>query len=146
MIRIFKQEDAKICSKIMIKCIHKNLTSLSKENKEFMIKMSQPDKLIEKSQKVLFYVYEIENKILGTGALDRDEIRTMFVDPIYQKKGIGKEMLNFLINLAKSKGYKRIWLGASIEAEGFYKKQGFKKFNEKNDFNFKVIEMEKILN
>ena len=144
MIRLFTKEDARLCSNIMLECIAKNL-KLNKENKKFMVKKSQPKSLIEKAEKIPLFVYEDNGEIVGTGALDKDEIRTMFVKPGMQGRGIGKEILNFLINKAKSKGLRRVWLGSSPEAEGFYKKQGFIKIGEKNDFNFRVIEMENII-
>jgi len=142
MIRLFKEKDAEECSRIMLKCIEQ-FDNYTKENKDFLVKMSQPDKLIEKSKKLLFYIYEENEKILGTGVLDNGEIRTMFVDPEYQGKGIGRKILDFLIKLAKSKGYHKVWVGANPEAEGFYKKQGFKKIREENDFNFRTIIMER---
>jgi len=143
MIRKFKNSDAKECREIMLNCIDKNLTSLTKDNKDFMIKCSQPENLIKKSREVSFFVYEEKGKIIGTGAFDEGEIRTMFIHPELQKKGRGRKILNFLIELAKSKGYKKVFLKSSPEAEEFYKKQRFKRTGEKNDFNFKTIEMEK---
>lgn len=142
MIRPFKKEDAERCSKIMLKCI-KQFDSYTKENKDFLIKMSQIDKLIEKAQKTMFYVYEKDGEILGTGVFNNGEIRTMFIDPKHQRKGIGKKILGFLIKLAKSKGYNKVWVGVNPDAEKFYKKQGFKKIREENDFNFRTIIMEK---
>lgn len=143
MIRPFKEEDARRCSKIMLDCINQNLKSLTKENKTFMIKVSQPESLIKKSNEVKLFVYEKEGKILGTGAFGDGEIRTMFVHPEIQGESIGKEILEFLISLAKSKGFKRVFLKSSFEAEKFYEKQGFQKIEENNDFDFITILMEK---
>ena len=67
----------------------------------------------------------------------------MFIEPSKQKKGIGTEILNYLIKLAKSKGYSKVWAGANPDAEEFYTKKGFIKKEEKNDFNFRIIIMEK---
>lgn len=141
-IRRFKKEDAKQCSKLILECIEKNL-SLNAKNKKFMIEKSQPKNLIKKSEKLSLFVYDSNEKILGTGALDKNEIRTMFVKPKMQVKGIGKKILNFLIDKAKGKGLKKVWLKSSPETETFYKKQGFRKIKVRNDYNFKTIEMEK---
>lgn len=126
----------------MLKCIEQ-FDNYTKENRDFLIKVSQPDSLIKKSKKLLFYVYEENGKILGTGAFDKGEVRTMFIALEYQGKGIGRKILDFLIKLAKFKKYNKVWLGANPEAEGFYKKQGFKRIREENDFNFRTIVMEK---
>lgn len=143
MIRKFKKDDAKECSRILLDCIRIDLTSLSKENRDFMVKVSQSETLIKKSMEVEFFVLEKEGKIVGTGAFDNGEIRTMFVDSKLQGKGFGKEMLEFLIKYAKEKNFAKVFLKSSLEAEKFYESQGFKKTGENNDFNFRVILREK---
>ena len=141
MIRKFKIEDALGASKVILECIEKSL-NYKQKNKEFMIAMSQPEKLIEKSLKLDFFVKEHNGKIIGTGCFDKGEIRTMFVLPKLQGKGFGKEILQFLIKYAKSKGYKNIFLYSSPEAEGFYNKFGFIKIKDNYDFDFHSIYME----
>lgn len=141
MIRRFKTEDAEQCSKIMLDCIENSL-DYKGENKDFMIKMSSPEKIIEKSEKMDFFVFVKTNKILATGGFNNGEIKTMFVSPVQQKKGIGKEMLFFLIEHAKSLRYKKVFLKASPEAEGFYEKHGFIKIKDRYDHDFHVVEME----
>lgn len=143
MIRIFKDQDAQQGSEIMLNCVEKNLKSLTKKNKEFMIETSQPENLIKKSKEVHLFVYKRDGRVIGTGAFDNGEIRTMFVNPESQGKRIGTEMLNFLINLAKQKKFKKVFLKSSPEAEKFYEKQGFVKTGENNDFKFRTILMER---
>lgn len=141
MIRKFNTQDAEKVSQIILECIENSL-NYKEKNKEFMIMMSQPEKLIEKSLKVDFFVNEYKGEIIGTGCFDKGEIRTMFLLPKLQGKGFGKEMLNFLIKYAKSKGYKKVFLYSSPEAEGFYKKYGFLKIKDDYDFDFHSIYME----
>jgi N-acetylglutamate synthase-like GNAT family acetyltransferase len=142
MIRKFNIKDAEEASKIMLECIEKSLNYKGK-NKEFMITMSSPEKIIEKSKKLDFFIKENDGKIIGTGCFDEGEIRTMFVFPEMQGKGFGKEILEFLVEFAKNKGHKKVFLYSSPEAEGFYKKYGFKKINDNYDFDFHSIYMEK---
>lgn len=141
MIRRFNERDAQECSKLFIECIEKSLDYKGK-NKEFMILMSQPDKIIEKSNKCEMFVYEDKKRIIGTGVLDNGEIRTMFVLPELQRKGIGTKILNYLINLAREKGYKKTFLKSSPVAEGFYKKNNFNKIKDDYSYDFHTIEME----
>ena len=51
----------------------------------------------------------------------------MAVHPDYQGIGLGKKIVNKLLNL--SKGHKKIILYANPGKEGFYKNIGFKKMN-----------------
>ena len=144
MIRKFEEKDAEKASKIMLECIDKSLHYEDK-NKEFMVAMSQPDKIIEKSLKLDFFVNEKDGTVIGTGAFDKGEIRTMFILPEMQGKGLGKEMLFFLVNYAKEKGFQKVFLNSSEEAEDFYQRQGFKKIRDDYEFDFHTIHMEKLI-
>jgi len=39
--------------------------------------------------------------------------------------GVGRRILEFLIESARRRGVKRVMLDAQVHAEGFYRKQGF---------------------
>lgn len=49
-----------------------------------------------------------------------------YVDPDYRKKGIGKELMNALMNNPKIKGVYR-WFLMTEDAHGLYEKYGFKR-------------------
>ena len=60
----------------------------------------------------------------GTCHLDR-----MVVHPDYQKKGIGKALTQFIIDLAKERGANKVWLDTTPALEGavkLYLSMGFK--------------------
>lgn len=142
MIRRFEKYDAEVCSKIMCDCIEKSLNYESK-NKKFMILMSSPENIIDKSDKINFFVFELEGKILGTGGLDKNEIKTMFIDIESQNKGIGSQMIIFLEKLAKENGYDNVWCKSSPEAEMFYRKKGLVKIKDDYEYDFHSIFMKK---
>lgn len=59
---------------------------------------------------------------------DEIEIIALLTDKKYRKKGIGKELLNKLLNIANKKNIQRIFLEVSVENEiaiGLYKKFNF---------------------
>ncbi|RXK18438.1 GNAT family N-acetyltransferase [Macrococcus sp. DPC7161] len=61
------------------------------------------------------------------------EIERIYVLNSYQKQGLGKVMYEKAINIAKSKGKSKIWLGVwekNENALGFYKSKGFKQIDE----------------
>jgi len=68
----------------------------------------------------------IDNKAVATARLLRNgHIGRMAVLIEYRNSGIGKNMLNFMINLAGEKLMTNIQLSAQEHAIGFYEKQGF---------------------
>ena len=78
------------------------------------------------------FIYSVWDgkKLIGMGRLVEDGIMCMFYDVIvhknYQSKGIGKLIMNKLINQTKGKKYCSIGLFADKDVVKFYKKLGFK--------------------
>ena len=97
---------------------------------------SYDEKISKKSLVNTMYsvsVYD-ENKIIGYGRIIGDRICFLYihdiiVDPKYQKKKIGSQIMNKLlekVNEVKLENpYVRVYLGASKGKEKFYKKFGF---------------------
>lgn len=54
------------------------------------------------------------------------QLRQMAVNPKYQGRGIGENLMNFMENLARDKGYKLIRMDARDTAQHFYEKFGYK--------------------
>jgi N-acetylglutamate synthase-like GNAT family acetyltransferase len=82
-----------------------------------------------------FWVAKIQDEIIGTIALldignNKAALRKMFVNKNYrgQEYAVGQKLLNVLIDWAKQKGTKEIFLGTTekfIRAQHFYEKNGF---------------------
>jgi GNAT superfamily N-acetyltransferase len=53
------------------------------------------------------------------------QFRKVAVDPSVQKMGIGSLMLNYVTDVAKAEGGKRIWCNARLSAISFYLKHGY---------------------
>tara|TARA_R110000824_G_scaffold285418_4_gene473611 strand:- start:101 stop:556 length:456 start_codon:yes stop_codon:yes gene_type:complete len=76
-----------------------------------------------------------EEQLMGVGALkhlsdSQAEIKSMRTDPAHLRKGVGLSILNHIIDVAISKGYRRLSLetgsGESFEpALALYRRRGF---------------------
>jgi ribosomal protein S18 acetylase RimI-like enzyme len=83
-----------------------------------------------------FFVTTVDNKIVGMGALRKidettAEIKRMRVEPSMQGKGIGKLILDKLIERAKELGYKKLVLDVAEKQKGaqhLYESRGFKEY------------------
>lgn len=75
------------------------------------------------------WVCEINNQIVGFSIVDLKEnnIWALFVDPNHDKKGIGKQLHNQMLDWYFSQTKKTVWLGTSPETRAaiFYEKQGW---------------------
>ncbi len=75
-----------------------------------------------------------DDEMICTGAIRRIddetcELKRLWLLHDYQKQGLGYRMLNELLEIARDRGYKRMWLQTDIEAQSravdFYKQIGF---------------------
>jgi ribosomal protein S18 acetylase RimI-like enzyme len=80
-----------------------------------------------------FIVY-LEGKPVGTGTLfAKGEIGAVFhvaTLPEYQKRGVGRAMMQFIMNKASEKGLKKLVLHSSHVAEKLYHSLGFQKIDD----------------
>ncbi|WP_310558021.1 GNAT family N-acetyltransferase [Flavobacterium sp.] len=75
------------------------------------------------------WVCEINNQIVGFSIVDLKEnnIWALFLDPNHEKKGIGKQLHDIMLDWYFLQTQEKVWLGTApnTRAEGFYKKQGW---------------------
>ena len=86
--------------------------------------------IIRTTKDKLFVVALLNEKIVGTGALKKNEIQNMFVDPDFFHQGIGKTIINYLEKYAKELGFKSTTLSSSITAINFYEILGYTKVED----------------
>ena len=70
-------------------------------------------------------VAEKDSKVVGTGSFYDGEIKSVYVDPAYAKRGVGREIMAHLEVHAYNIGYTRVFLGSSKTALEFYTKLGY---------------------
>jgi N-acetylglutamate synthase-like GNAT family acetyltransferase len=93
----------------------------------------EPERLKITFGNSMFTCFAFDNdKLIGAGraladGADCSYICDIALHPDYQGHGLGKQIVQHLIN--QSKGHKKIILYANPGKEGFYAKLGFKKMN-----------------
>ena len=81
---------------------------------------------------------------IGTGRIKSDgKIGRLAILKDFRGQGIGERVLMSLIDVARDKGLKQVYLHAQIQAESFYRKRGFQKdgdeFIEANIRHVKMV-------
>jgi len=76
-------------------------------------------------------ICRIDDAVIGTGRLTKGVISQMAIRTDYQNKGIGKQILNHLVEVCRNKEIKTVRLSARETAIGFYEKNNFKTIGEK---------------
>lgn len=90
------------------------------------------------------WVCEINNEIVGFSIVDLQEnnIWALFVNPKFERKGIGKQLHDIMLEWYFDKTTKSVWLGTSPDtrAEMFYRKAGWKEIGKhgKGEIKFEM--------
>mgnify|MGYP001668327436 CR=1 FL=1 len=132
-IRRFKKEDAKVVSDLIVKTLL--ITNAVDYGREYMQEYCENmtvEKVLECDRDTHFYVAVEDGKIVGCAGIglntqntEVSELHKLFIDPEYQGRGIGKNILSVLEKDEYALNSKKITGTSSITAVDFYEKMGY---------------------
>jgi GNAT superfamily N-acetyltransferase len=70
-------------------------------------------------------VVDRAGRVLGTGTLAGDEIKRVFVDPAFQRQGLGRLLMQRLEETALAAAVTIVTLDASLPSRAFYDRLGY---------------------
>lgn len=91
------------------------------------------------------FVATFGSHVVATASLDHDVVRSVFVEPAYQGRGIGRQLMTRIQAIAIAGGLNELRVPSSITAEDFYASLGFKKIREVFHESERTIIMSKTL-
>ena len=152
-IRRFKSEDAAETAALVRKTISiSNINDYPKELMDELTASFTSESVIQRSSWTHFYVAEDNGSIIGCGAIGpywgsvtESSLFTIFVLPEYQRRGIGRQIIDALEADEFFLRAKRVEVPASVTAVRFYQKMGYTFKNgiaEPDDEH--VVRMEKL--
>lgn len=125
MIRLFNPKDEENCRRIVERCFDLSII-LGQKEKEYVRKVyTQEGYFQTKAIKYPLYVFEKEGLVLALGGIEGNEIKKVYVNPDNQRSGIGSAILEYLEQIAISKGNLEIVLYCFDNSIDFYKRRGY---------------------
>jgi len=91
------------------------------------------------------YLATDHGRIVGTASLDGATIRSVFVDPDHQRKGIGASLMMLIESLARAQATDTLAIQSSLTAQAFYRKLGVATIHEELQGDERIIVMTKRL-
>lgn len=87
-----------------------------------------------------YFVAEEEEKIIGCVLAKEGKMRSLYVLPSFQGKGLGKKLVETSEDCIKKNGYKEIWLWSSLVSYDFYSHMGYEYMEDVKNDNGIVID------
>ena len=150
-IRKAKIEDTKKISRLIRNTILKiNSKHYPQKQMQFELSCYTPSKIKEYLEEKIIFCLLKEDKIIGVSMLNLNDrtIESLYLNPKFIGKGLGKKMLSYLECFAKKKNIDEITLYPTEYALNFYKNAGYKikrKFKGTSNGGYPVIDMRKKL-
>lgn len=138
IIELAKESDAKSIASVIERSTRFSFPAFYPEGSiEYVVSSLNENGVLERMKWTRFYVAKIDEKIVGCGAIGaywgsetESSLFNIFVDPDFQKQGIGRKIVETLENdEVFGRRAKRIEIPASMVGLPFYIKLGYKHKN-----------------
>jgi GNAT superfamily N-acetyltransferase len=127
-IRRFEPSDAEAVSNVIRTTMQiSNAADYPMECLQPVIDYFSPAKVAQLSHERDCLVAAEEGEIIGTAALDGDELVTFFVDPQHQGRGIGSALLKEIEAIALDHSRRELKVDASLTGAAFYERHGYER-------------------
>ena len=125
-VRPYQSSDASAVSRLIRTTVRiSNSADYPMRRPQPLIDYFSPEKVEALNQDRVCFVAEEEGDIVGTGALEGDELVTFFVAPERQTSGIGSALLAEVEKVATGRCVQKLRVGSSLAGAAFYERRGY---------------------
>lgn len=145
-IRPAREDDAADISGVIVRALREtNAKDYTDEIIARVARSFSPDAARELIGRRSVFVASIGGRIVGTASLDGSVVRTVFVAPDVQARGIGKLLMAEIARTARERKIPLLTVPSSVTAEAFYAKLGFSAVRDSYHGDERTIIMERWL-
>lgn len=125
-IRKGKKEDAKEISNLIKRSILATHTEVyPKDEIDHKMSIYSVERVKEYMEKGEYFVAEEDGKIMGCVLAKEDDMRSLYIDPKYMRKGLGTQLAQIAEDCIRNNGYDFVNIWASLVSVDFYAKRGY---------------------
>lgn len=145
-IRLSDPADAKAISSTILSALrHSNAQDYAPEIIASVAASFTPEQVTRLMSERDVFVASLRGEIVGTASLQGSLVRTVFVSPPNQRRGIGAALMRHLESQARERNVAKLTVPSSVTSEGFYRKMGYGKVGDRYHGAERTITMEKML-
>jgi|ERR1700683_2417453 len=146
-IRAATPSDAKAISLTIIRALHEtNARDYPPHLIAAVAENFSPEQVAEQIAARQAYVAVVDGVVVGTASLQGRVVRSVYVDPNHQGKGVGARLMDTLEQLARKQNVDTLSVPSSITAQAFYQHRGYMVVREQLHGDERTIIMKKNLN
>ncbi|SFO53869.1 L-amino acid N-acyltransferase YncA [Bradyrhizobium sp. Ghvi] len=139
-------EDAADISAVILRALREtNVKDYSGEIIASVERSFSPDAVLALMAKRIVFVATIGDRLVGTASLDGSVVRTVFVAPDVQGRGVGKLLMAEIEGAARERNIRSLTVPSSVTAESFYARLGFNAVRDSYHGDERTIIMERAL-
>jgi N-acetylglutamate synthase-like GNAT family acetyltransferase len=145
-IRPARAEDAGDISAVILRALRE--TNAKDYGDEIIARVEQsfgPDAVRALMTKRTVLVAIIGSRLVGTASLDGNVVRTVFVTPDVQGRGVGSRLMAEIERIARERDIRSLTVPSSVTAERFYARLGFMAVRDSYHGAERTIIMERML-
>ncbi|WP_421709581.1 GNAT family N-acetyltransferase [Algihabitans sp.] len=145
-IRLATKDDATAISSVVCNTLRRsNAQDYSETVIDRLLNNFTPQCIAEMMSRRTVFVAISNDEVIGTAALEQSTVKTVFVAPEHQRKGIGSRLMKAVEASARSAGLGSLTIASSLTAERFYTTLGYKSLKHKFFGNEETVLMERRL-
>lgn len=145
-VREATDDDALAVSGVILKALRQiNAKDYSPEIIERVEASFSPSAVLNLLKQRKVFVALHDQQIVGTASLDGNAVRTMFVAPDVQRRGIGRRLMEAVEAAARISRVKVLVVPSSVTAEQFYARLGFQTVRDSFHGEERTVIMERTL-
>ena len=145
-IRSAREDDADEISAVILRTLREtNAKDYAREIIERVEHSFSPSPVLQLIGKRTVFVAATGSRVVGTASLDGSVVRTVFVAPDVQARGIGKLLMAEIEHTARERNIHTLAVPSSLSAETFYVQLGYKAVRDSYYGEERTIIMERLL-
>jgi N-acetylglutamate synthase-like GNAT family acetyltransferase len=145
-VRPAREDDADEISAVILRTLREtNAKDYAREIIERIEHSFSPSAVLGLIGKRTVFVAAIGSRVVGTASLDGSVVRTVFVSPDVQARGVGKLLMAEVERTARVRNIPSLTVPSSLSAETFYVQLGFRAVRDSYYGEERTIIMERSL-
>ena len=102
-----------------------NSKDYDRQSIDLLCSMFEPEQVAERIENELIFLCFSGVDLIGTAGLRLDYLRSVFIEPTYQRQGLGKVLVAHIEEIARQSAISDMMVHSSVTARQFYDALGY---------------------